>query len=70
MLEQISDDHQYPDDPFVALADYKITLEKARKRTFDELLCKTPGGLGAKLLTASTNYDLQTQASWYVDGLL
>ena len=53
-LKQISDDHQYLDDPFAALADFKITLEKARKRTVHELLRKTPSSLGAKLLTDST----------------
>ena len=51
-LKQIN--HQYPDDPFAALADFKIILEKARKRTVHELLRKTPDSLGAKLLTAST----------------
>ena len=33
VLKQISDDHQYPEDPFGALADFKVILEKARKRT-------------------------------------
>ena len=54
ILKQTSDDHQYPEDPFVALAAFKVILEKARKRTFHELLRKTPNCLGAKLLTAST----------------
>ena len=53
-LKQISDDHQYPDDPFVALADFKVILEKATKRTVHELLRKTPGSQGTKLLIAST----------------
>ena len=30
ILKQISDDHQYPDDPFAALADFKVIFEKAR----------------------------------------
>ena len=51
VLKQISDDHQYPDDPFVALADFKVRLEKARKRTVHELLRKTLSSQGAKLLT-------------------
>ena len=50
----INDDDQYPDDPFVALADFKVVLEKDRKRTVHELLRKTPSSLGTKLLTAST----------------
>ena len=54
ILKQISDDHQYPEDPFAALAEFKIILEKARKRGVRELLRETPGNLGAKLLPAST----------------
>ena len=53
-LKQINDDHLYPEDPFGALADFNIILEKARKRTVREFLRKTLGSLGAKLLTAST----------------
>ena len=48
------DDHQYPVDPFFALADFKTILEKARRWTVRELSRKTPDSLGAKLLTAST----------------
>ena len=40
--------------PFGSLADFKIILKKARERTVRELSSKTPGSLGAKLLTAST----------------
>ena len=54
ILKQMSDDHQYPDDPFVALADFKVILEKVRERTVHELLRETPGSPAAKLLTAST----------------
>ena len=54
ILKEIHDDHQYLADPFVAVADFKVFLEKARKRTVRELLRKTPDSLGAKLLTAST----------------
>ena len=39
---------------FGALADFEIILQKARMRTVRELTRKTPGSLGAKLLTAST----------------
>ena len=31
LFEQIRDDHQYPDDPFAALADFKLIIEKAKK---------------------------------------
>ena len=54
ILKQTSDDHQYPDDPFAALADSKVIIEKARKQTHNELLRNTPGSLGAKLLIALT----------------
>ena len=54
ILKQTSDDHQYPDDPFAALADSKVMFEEARKQTHNELLCNTPGSLGAKLWIAST----------------
>ena len=54
ILKQISDGHQYPADPFAALADFKVILEKASKQTHKELLRNTPGSLGAKLLIAST----------------
>ena len=53
-LKRFDDDHQYSADPFGALADFKIIIEKARRRTVRELLRKTPDSLGAKLLTAST----------------
>ena len=54
ILKQISGDHHYPDDPFVALADFKVILEKAGKWAVHELLRETPGSQGAKLLTSST----------------
>ena len=49
ILKQISDDHQYAEDPFGVLADFKVILEKARKRNIYELLRETPSCLGAKL---------------------
>ena len=52
--KKISDDHQYPADPFAALADFKVILEEGRKQTHHELLRNTLGSLGAKLLAAST----------------
>ena len=54
ILKQISDGHQYPDDPLAALADFKVILEKARKQTHTELLRNTLGSPGAKLSIAST----------------
>ena len=54
ILKRLDDEHQYPADPWGALADNKTILAKARKRTVRELLRKTPDSLGAKLLTAST----------------
>ena len=36
-LKQIHDDHHYPEDPFAALAEFKVILEKTRKRTVREL---------------------------------
>ena len=43
ILKRISDDHQYPDDPSAALADFKVILEKARKQTHHERLRNTSG---------------------------
>ena len=54
ILKQINDNHQYPADPFGALADFNIILEEARRRIVRELSRETPDSLGAKLLTAST----------------
>ena len=54
ILKQLSDDHQYPEDPFSAFAEFKVILEKTRKRIVRELLRRTRSSLGAKLLTANT----------------
>ena len=54
VLKRIGDGHQYPDDPFAALADFKVILRKLEKRPHHEPLRNTPGSLGAKLLIAST----------------
>ena len=53
-VKRISEDHQCPDDPFPALADFKLITEKVRKLPHRELLRSTPGSFGAKLLIAST----------------
>ena len=55
VLKRISDRHQYADDPFAALADFKVILRKLEKKTHHELLRNTPDSLGAKLLIASTS---------------
>ena len=52
ILQHKSDDHQYLDDPFVALADFKVILEIVRKRTVREVPRKTPGK--SQALIAST----------------
>ena len=53
-LKQISDDHQYTDEPFAALADFKQIIEKARKRTRHELLRNTLVSPGAKHWVAAS----------------
>ena len=40
ILTEMSDDHQCPDEPF-ALADFKLIIEKAKKRTRHVLLRNT-----------------------------
>ena len=54
LFKRLDDEHQYPADPFGALADFKTILEKAKTQTVRELSRKTHGSLGVKLLTAST----------------
>ena len=46
ILKRLDDDHQYPADPFGALADVKIILEEAKRQTVRELSRKTPDSLG------------------------
>ena len=53
-LKAPSDAHQFPADPFAALADFKVILENAGKQTHHELPRCIPGSLGAKLLIAAT----------------
>ena len=50
----LSGDHEYSQDPFTAFAEYKIILQKARKRTVRDFFKRTPESHGAKFLTAST----------------
>ena len=70
-MKQINDDHQYPDDPFVALADFEVILERDGKRTVHERLRKTPSSPRAKFLTNTTEFtSVQKQALVYADALL
>ena len=64
ILQQISDDHQYSDEPFAAFDGLKQTMEKARKRI---RLRNTPGSPGAKLLIAATTWE---QTPGHIDALL
>ena len=54
MLQQLHDDHRFSTDPFCALAESKVLLDKAKKMTRRELSRQTPECTGAKLLIAST----------------
>ena len=42
ILKRISEDHQYVADPFAALTDIKVILEKARNQAHHELVRNTP----------------------------
>ena len=69
MSEQISDHHQCPDDPFGALAELKVILEKARKRTIHELLdTEQPGSQALDCLDRIKS--LQKQTPGYADAML
>ena len=54
LLQQLHDDHRFSHDPFCALAEFKMLLNKAKKMTSRELSRQTPDCFGAKLLIAST----------------
>ena len=54
LLKRLHDDHRFSTDPFGALAEFKVILEKGKKQTIRELSLKTPDSIGAKLLIAST----------------
>ena len=43
ILKRISDGHQYSDEPFPALADFQVMMEKARKQAHQEVLRHTAG---------------------------
>ena len=52
--QQLHDDHRVSHDPFCALAEFKVLLNKAKKLTSRELSRKPPDSIAAKLLIAST----------------
>ena len=54
ILNRLHDNHRFSADPFGALAEFKVLLEKAKQQTIRELSRKTPDSIGAKLLIAST----------------
>ena len=54
LLQRLHDDHNFSRDPFGALAEFKVLLEKAERLTIRELSRKTPDSIGAKLLIASS----------------
>ena len=47
LLKRLHDDHRFPTDPFGALAEFIVLLEKAKKKTIRELSRKTPDNIGA-----------------------
>ena len=58
-------------EPFAALADFKLIIEKARKQTHQELLRNTPGSLGAKFLISSTTLQAYRKRTFrHTDALL
>ena len=54
LLQRPHDDHCFSTDPFGALTEFKVFLEKAKRLTIRELSRKTPDSSGAKLLIACT----------------
>ena len=54
ILKRLHDGHRYSDEPFCALAEFKVICAKAKKHTFRELESKTPDSTGSKLVIAST----------------
>ena len=62
---------KYPDEPFAALADFTLIIEKARRRTRQELLRNTLGSPSAELLIASTAMrDYRNRHFGHIDVLL
>ena len=58
-------------DPFSALEDFKVFLEKARKRTVHELLRKTPNSLWSQAFDCfDCTTSVQKQALGYASALL
>ena len=53
-LSILRHDHRFSTDPFCALAEFKVLLNKAKKMTKRELSRQTPDCIGAKLFITST----------------
>ena len=53
-VQRLHDDHRFSTDPFGALAEFKVLLEKAKRLTIRELSRKTLHSIGTELLIAST----------------
>ena len=68
LLQRLRDDHNFSRDPFDALAEFKVLLQKARKQTIRELSRKTPDSIGAKLLI--TFACLSKSTSWDTHAML
>ena len=63
--------HQYPDEPFAALADLKDIIEKARKQTYQGIIAqhtRLPGILAVGCLNRIAS--LQQQTFGHTDALL
>ena len=54
LLQRLHGDHRFSTDPFGALTEFKVLLEKAKKLTIRELSRKTPDYIVAKLSIAFT----------------
>ena len=71
LLQRLHDDPRFSLDPFVALAEFKVLLEKAKRLTIRELSRKTPDSIGAKLLIASTALrPYRKKTSWDTHSML
>ena len=71
ILKQISDDHQYPDEPFAVLADFKLIIEKAKRRAHHEHMRSTLGSPSTKLFDCCYCHGgFREQTSGNIDALL
>ena len=54
LSQRLHDDLRFSADPFDALEEFKVLLEKVKRLTIRELSRKTPDSIGSKLLIVST----------------